>query len=155
MEFDLTAAKAANRRVRKQVRDFDDKQETYGHDLYVYVLTEPGDDSIRYVGEASNPEDRYRSHIAIAKRGPRLGKNFLSVSAWIRSLLEESKAPDMHVVSRISSRAFCSHLLSAAVMQSAVEKVLIDKLARGHWIGNSIPKASLLNVAFVPKKFSE
>lgn len=54
----------------------------------IYGLCAPGDDTVRYVGQAGYVEDRLQKHVYAAKTGG------TPVREWIRSLLERGEKPE-------------------------------------------------------------
>lgn len=59
---------------------------------YIYILFDPRDGAIRYVGRTVNPEARYRTHCRIrSERSPVMG-------GWIEQLAEAGVTPVMEIV---------------------------------------------------------
>ena len=56
---------------------------------YIYVLLDPRDNEVRYVGKTSNPKSRLSSHISECKR--ETSKHYRA--RWIRSLLKDNIKP--------------------------------------------------------------
>lgn len=67
---------------------------TPSHDAEIYALTCPDTGSIRYIGKAADSSKRYASHMRDARR-----RN-TPVYCWIRSLMEQGKAPGILVLER-------------------------------------------------------
>jgi len=81
-----------------------------------YVLIDPRDNKIKYVGRTVDPENRYRNHIYDAKRNNRNKRE-----RWIISLLRQNIRPIMKIVYEL----YCT--LDEAI---STEKMLIKKLGR-------------------------
>lgn len=62
----------------------------------VYVLCDPRDGSIRYVGQTKDMRVRYTRHIANKSASP--------VSDWIRDLIHEGKRPEMMRIARVRDK---------------------------------------------------
>lgn len=61
---------------------------------YIYVLIDPKDQSVRYVGKTSNPKSRLSGHITECKK-----ENVMHRRArWIRSLLRENLKPIINFI---------------------------------------------------------
>lgn len=60
--------------------------------VYIYVLIDPRDDKIRYVGKTINPTKRFKRHIENSR-----WKSYHS-SRWIKSLYEENLIPIMKII---------------------------------------------------------
>ena len=60
---------------------------------YIYVLTNPTDDSVRYVGLSKDPERRYHEHIL----GIKNCKNNHKCN-WIKKLIEQGKKPNLIIL---------------------------------------------------------
>ncbi len=63
---------------------------------YIYTLTDPIDNQIKYVGKTVDPNQRLSSHRSEARKG-RGGKR----GEWIRSLIEIGREPIMKIVARV------------------------------------------------------
>lgn len=62
--------------------------------MYIYVLTDPRTNEVRYVGKANDLLVRLRGHINDA----RLGREQNHKSRWIRSLLTTNLSPEIHPI---------------------------------------------------------
>ena len=67
--------------------------------IFIYTLTDPRDERVRYVGKTANPGRRLRSHLSSAKCKGKTVKD-----AWVRELLALGLEPVLSVVS-VSSEA--------------------------------------------------
>lgn len=76
---------------------------------YVYLLVDPRDDEIRYVGISSCPSSRYLDHVN--------GNTNEGVIAWIDELRAEDTLPTMCIVHRVKN------MKCALVVEKAVIKV--------------------------------
>lgn len=65
---------------------------------YIYVLVDPRDTLIKYVGKTINPNMRFRTYIKQAKNGTR---NNLVIN-WIKSLLKNNLEPKMEIIDEIN-----------------------------------------------------
>lgn len=65
--------------------------------VYIYTLSDPITDIVKYVGKSVNPKDRLRCHIKDAKTKRR---NNLSCN-WIKSLLNKNIKPKMDIIDEI------------------------------------------------------
>jgi len=63
---------------------------------YVYTLADPDTDDVYYVGISSNPKRRYAQHLR-----PRPRKS--TKDAWIASLLDQGRQPEMVVLERVAT----------------------------------------------------
>jgi hypothetical protein len=89
-----------------------------------YVLIDPRDNQIKYVGRTVDPNNRLRNHIYEAKK-----KNRSKKERWIISLLRRNMSPILKVVYVLN----CS--LEEAIL---TEKNLVKKLTKkGHVLKNS------------------
>ncbi len=89
-----------------------------------YVLRDPRDNTIKYVGRTVDPKNRLRNHIYEAKKNNRNKRE-----RWIMSLLRKNLKPKMSVIYTLE----CS--LDEAI---STEKMLVTKLkARGFKLKNS------------------
>lgn len=61
--------------------------------VYIYILIDPNNNEVRYVGRSVNPKKRFRRHLKEARDGTRSHKK-----AWIRSLLMKEQKPLLKVV---------------------------------------------------------
>lgn len=66
--------------------------ETY---TYIYVLRDPNDNEIRYVGKSDNPKERIIEHIRKSKYKKTYKNN------WIQKLLKEDKKPIMEIIDTV------------------------------------------------------
>lgn len=55
---------------------------------FIYVLTDPRDSSLRYVGKSNNPINRLRAHMRLGQRNTRFRD-------WLSGLKDEGKDPEM------------------------------------------------------------
>lgn len=81
-----------------------------------YVLIDPRDNQIKYVGRTVNEKNRYNNHIYESKR-----ENKNKKQRWIVSLLNKNLKPEMKVIYSI----YC--LLNEAIQ---TEKILVKKLLK-------------------------
>jgi len=58
----------------------------------IYALTEPGTDTVRYIGKANNPEARLKTHLRDARRRD------TPVCRWIRKLAKSNALPEMTIL---------------------------------------------------------
>jgi len=60
--------------------------------VYIYTLTDPISEQVRYVGKTNNPKRRYRQHLYCAKQ-------LISHSQrWIQGLLDQGLKPEMQII---------------------------------------------------------
>ena len=60
--------------------------------VYIYTLTDPITEQVRYVGKTITPKRRYRQHLCCAKQ-------FISHSQrWIQGLLDRDLKPVMQII---------------------------------------------------------
>ena len=64
---------------------------------YIYTLSDPITDVVKYVGKTTNPKDRLRCHIKDATTNRR---NNLSCN-WVKSLLKKGLEPKMDIIDEI------------------------------------------------------
>ena len=64
--------------------------------VYIYTLTDPLTNEIRYVGKTTNPKRRFKQHLNQAKE-----KNLYS-KRWIQGLLEQGHEPIMTIIEKIN-----------------------------------------------------
>lgn len=57
---------------------------------YVYTLSDPRTDEVRYVGATKNPKERFRSHISHSHNK--------SVNEWVANLEDNGLKPEMRVI---------------------------------------------------------
>lgn len=60
---------------------------------YIYTLSCPITDEVRYVGKALNPKQRYNEHLS-----PSRTRDGTHKSNWIKSLLLNGMKPTMHII---------------------------------------------------------
>lgn len=106
---------------------------------YIYLLLEPDDDVIRYVGCCSHPDDRYRHHVS---------KNAIPlVKCWVDSLKERGQLPRMEIVGTVGKYGFWhEQIVAMTEFGEVVELAVINKLLAGKWVGNVKMKSDLLNI---------
>lgn len=68
---------------------------------YVYVLVDPRDGEIRYVGATEHLKIRFRSHIIDGSDSRPIGAK----QAWLMELLDDSKEPIMEPIASCSSKS--------------------------------------------------
>lgn len=61
---------------------------------YIYILTDPISNDVRYVGKSINPDVRVRKHISEAKTGKTNNHRI----NWIKSLLNQNLRPNMEII---------------------------------------------------------
>ncbi len=61
---------------------------------YIYVLIDPRDNSVRYVGKTSNPKYRLSGHIAECKKESTIHYR----ARWIKTLLKENLKPEIKFI---------------------------------------------------------
>jgi hypothetical protein len=64
--------------------------------MYIYALRCPRSGEIRYIGKATNPDERFRQHLRIAKSGRKL-----HVSRWIRKLIRGGLSPVLEILCEV------------------------------------------------------
>jgi group I intron endonuclease len=64
---------------------------------YIYILIDPRDNLIKYVGKTINPSVRFNTYIKQAKKGKR---NNLVIN-WVKSLLKLDLKPNMEIMDEI------------------------------------------------------
>lgn len=69
-------------------------------DLYIYVLIDPRDDRIRYVGKTDSIERRLSEHIYDGKHN----KKKTAKSNWIEEILKEGMTPRLEVLETVKPR---------------------------------------------------
>jgi hypothetical protein len=62
---------------------------------YIYILIDPRDESVRYVGKSNNPKKRYPQHINEAKL-----KNNKKAN-WLKSLSSKSLLPELVIIDEV------------------------------------------------------
>ncbi len=65
--------------------------------IYIYTLSDPTTNIVKYVGKTINPKIRYRTYIKQAKNGTR---NNLVIN-WVKSLLKLDLKPNMEIIDEI------------------------------------------------------
>ena len=64
---------------------------------YIYTLSDPISDTVKYVGKTINPKERYRTYIKQAKNGKRSNL----VINWVKSLLKNDLTPKMDIIDEV------------------------------------------------------
>lgn len=64
---------------------------------YIYTLSDPTTNIVKYVGKTINPKMRYRTYIKQAKNGTR---NNLVIN-WVKSLLKNNLEPKLEIIDEI------------------------------------------------------
>jgi hypothetical protein len=64
--------------------------------IYIYILLDPRDGNVRYVGKTNGKQCRLKSHICSAKRGEKTHK-----ANWVRLLLNEGLKPKLIIIDEI------------------------------------------------------
>jgi group I intron endonuclease len=64
---------------------------------YIYTLSDPTTNIVKYVGKTINPKMRYRTYIKQAKNGTR---NNLVVN-WVKSILKQELEPKMEIIDEV------------------------------------------------------
>jgi group I intron endonuclease len=64
---------------------------------YIYTLSDPNTNIVKYVGKTINPKIRFRTYIKQAKKGKR---NNLVIN-WVKSLLKNNMEPKMEIIDEI------------------------------------------------------
>ena len=57
--------------------------------IYIYTLTDPNTNMIRYIGKSNNPDKRLRIHLIEARRGLKSYR-----SNWLRKLITMGQKPN-------------------------------------------------------------
>ena len=70
---------------------------------YLYVLKDPFDKKVRYVGATKNPKSRFYQHIKDAKKKKKTAKT--KKQKWISGLLERGLQPLIEVIKKIDDDA--------------------------------------------------
>lgn len=65
--------------------------------VFIYTLSDPRTNKVRYVGMSKNPEKRFKSHIKESKSG---SKNHRC--NWVRELLDENLYPIINIIEETS-----------------------------------------------------
>lgn len=72
------------------------------HDTaYVYMLIDPRDGSVRYLGKSVNPKDRYKHHVKPSRRAHDTRK-----ADWIQELHNEDYKPRLFVVEEVDDEVW-------------------------------------------------
>lgn len=100
-------------------------------ETFFYVLKDPRDGLIKYVGRTVDPENRYRNHIYEAKKNNRNKRE-----RWIIALLRRNIKPIMQIV----YKEHCD--VETMIL---IEKMLVKKIGKRYELKNS-PDAYLGNV---------
>lgn len=66
--------------------------------IYFYVLIDPRDNEIKYVGRSVSPKSRYRNHISSGRKKGHKNKK----ESWISSLLNEGLKPILEIIEEFS-----------------------------------------------------
>lgn len=90
---------------------------------YFYILRDPTDMLLKYVGRTVNPKSRLRSHIYEAKTNNRNKRE-----RWIMSLIKKNKLPELNV---IYEKECC---IEEAIQ---IEKMLVRKIGKKFELKNS------------------
>ena len=69
---------------------------------YIYFLTDPNDNMVRYIGVTNSPNIRFVNHL---KEATSMGGN--TKNHWIKNLLKEDKKPRMLLVAKFTDRIEC------------------------------------------------
>jgi hypothetical protein len=72
---------------------------------YIYALTEPETEEIRYIGKADNLNKRYTEHLSYGKNA----KNKTHRASWLRHLMALGKQPDVLVLEECDSSDWQAH----------------------------------------------
>ena len=67
-------------------------------ETYIYTLTDPRTNQIKYVGKTNNPYYRFRMHIHEAKNGNTYKQN------WIKGLLKSNLEPVFEIIDTIDNK---------------------------------------------------
>jgi len=70
----------------------------------VYVLTEPDNGSIRYVGQAEDPQGRYQIHLRLSQLRGNNHKNF-----WVKSILAKGWKNTRFIYMKLQLKVEKSH----------------------------------------------
>lgn len=63
--------------------------------VFIYALSDPRNDQIRYVGKANNPEDRYTNHFNSARDKNTHKRN------WINSVRKDGLRPELIIIDEV------------------------------------------------------
>jgi len=67
--------------------------------IKIYILIDPRNGHVRYVGKTNNPLKRLSKHISVAKKSTKSHKN-----AWIKGLLNDNFKPILEVIDEIDEK---------------------------------------------------
>jgi predicted GIY-YIG superfamily endonuclease len=76
----------------------------------VYTLTDPRDNQVRYVGITTNPDQRYRDHIALVDYAP-------VKEAWIRDALANDAVPTLSIIDHADNESDARALEAYWILQ--------------------------------------
>lgn len=65
---------------------------------YIYSLSCPLDGTIKYIGKANSPKDRFRKHKSLADKNT--GDNVLK-NKWIKQLLDQNLLPILNIIEEV------------------------------------------------------
>jgi hypothetical protein len=85
---------------------------------YIYTLSDPRNDEVRYVGATKQPEQRLKSHIDHPHTD--------ELQEWVSDLSEESQSPEMHIIN-VSTVSELSEKEQAALDDLSDEFALLNK----------------------------
>lgn len=125
---------------------------------YLYLLIEPEENCIRYVGACVKPFQRYSAHVSGSD-----SSSGVPSRRWIASLKNRGQLPRIYVASRIDRQdklaadslgiLHCNDLpLGNNLVATLAEQALIRRVSSGMRIGGGNFTADLLNVVHKSRK---
>lgn len=76
--------------------------------FYIYTLTDPRDNSIRYVGRTANPKARLTAHINSIPGEGRVTNEGEAKSAWVGNLRSNGLLPIMSIIDEADCKEDCA-----------------------------------------------
>jgi predicted GIY-YIG superfamily endonuclease len=83
---------------------------------YIYILKDPIDKKVRYVGMTSNPKLRLSQHLKDAKKNKKTGKT--KKQKWLLDLGEKKMMPYMEIVRSINNEAVARIIEEQTVIEN-------------------------------------
>jgi hypothetical protein len=102
---------------------------------WIYLLIDPRDNVIRYVGQAVSPKSRFRAHRVC-------GGGNVSLTLWLIELRDLGMEPEMQLVGKITT--YTGHWWIDEQIVNGAERQLIKRLDR-------MPDGKILNIAFTKR----
>lgn len=105
---------------------------------FIYALCEPGTRTVRYIGKANRPEERFRKHLQGSI------KNKSHLGAWLRKLKNAEKEPTLVILKEVPIEEWANEETRYIQSAKILGFKLVNSTAGGEGINNPSPETRKL-----------